>query len=99
MDSFQAFEVLQQWTPNSSTAFLIAQPGLSAVTSAVSSEAGMASALGDHIIVHTMPIAHVIIVFSCLITIMFCSLLVFLLMPANNHNYVLQSVGISFYAS
>lgn len=61
MDGFQAFEVLQQWTPNSSTAFFITQPHLTTSTAAVS-VGGATSTSGlsaDHIIVQAMPMPQV----------------------------------------
>ncbi|KAK7102613.1 cyclin-D-binding Myb-like transcription factor 1 [Littorina saxatilis] len=58
-DAFQAFEVLQQWTPNNSTAFLIAQPHLTTTTATVSVTGGTStsSLSGDHIIVQAMPMS------------------------------------------
>ncbi|KAL8618169.1 hypothetical protein ACOMHN_059176 [Nucella lapillus] len=59
IDSFQAFEVLQQWTPNNSTAFFITQPQLTTSTAGVT-VGGATTAAGlsaDHIIVQAMPMA------------------------------------------
>nr|KAG5701668.1 hypothetical protein BaRGS_027826 [Batillaria attramentaria] len=62
-DGFQAFEVLQQWTPSSSTAFLIAQPQLTTAATAPTTvsvgNGGTSSGLStDHIIVQAMPVSH-----------------------------------------
>ncbi|XP_076469239.1 cyclin-D-binding Myb-like transcription factor 1 [Babylonia areolata] len=60
MDSFQAFEVLQQWTPNNSTAFFITQPPLSATATTAVSVGNTTTTTGlsaDHIIVQAMPMA------------------------------------------
>ena len=61
IDGFQAFEVLQQWTPNSSTAFFITQPHLTTSTAAVSvgGATSTSSLSADHIIVQAMPMAQV----------------------------------------
>ncbi|XP_025107813.1 cyclin-D-binding Myb-like transcription factor 1 isoform X2 [Pomacea canaliculata] len=57
-ESFQAFEVLQQWTPSSSTAFLITQPCINTTTtSPSSSQVDATPGLGgDHIIVQALPV-------------------------------------------